>query len=597
VNAVPAGLGSLFTGSTRRKFVLALVGSMLAALADAAGVLAILPLMQVLTGTGDDSAVVRWVARHTGEPTTAGLVGYLAALVFGAFLLKGLLTIGFRWWMLGFVYRQESDTSVRLLRHYLAAPYPVHLRRNSAELIRTMNDAVSQTYSAFVVGLVSGVTEAMTIVAVMAALIFLMPLPALGVAVYFAVTALIFQRLVRRRATTAGERMVGAFVGVYTTAMHALGGIKEIKVRNNAEHFVGDYRRARLNIAAARRMSVFLGELPKYVFEILFIIGIGLLTLGVFASQPSAQALGTIALFVAGGFRVLPSLVRLMSAVNSMRVGRRALRLVLEDLREVPSQPVELPAAPAGEPAPLERVLRLEDVWFRHQGSQLDVLQGVDIEIGAGSSVALVGESGAGKSTIVDLLLGLQRPVRGRVTVDGWDVGENLPRWQATLGMVPQDVYLLDASLRANITFGAPLPDDEERVREAVTKAQLDELVLGLPQGLETFVGERGTRLSGGQRQRIGIARALYLRPRVLILDEATSALDNETERRITETIAGLQGQMTIVLVAHRLSTVRHCDQLVFLKDGKVLASGSFEEVRDVSLDFARMVALGATAG
>jgi ABC-type multidrug transport system fused ATPase/permease subunit len=206
----------------------------------------------------------------------------------------------------------------------------------------------------------------------------------------------------------------------------------------------------------------------------------------------------------------------------------------------------------------------------------------------------LVGASGAGKSTIVDIMLGLYLPSSGRVTANGTDIRTILPKWQRSLGLVPQEVYLLDDDLRANIAFGEP-DDlvDETRLAEAIAGAQLDELVASLPEGLETFVGERGVRLSGGQRQRIGIARALYTRPRLLILDEATSALDNETERRIAETIHALHGSVTIVIVAHRLSTVRNCDQVVLLKDGVVTAVGGFEELQVVSPDFARMVELG----
>jgi ABC-type multidrug transport system fused ATPase/permease subunit len=208
--------------------------------------------------------------------------------------------------------------------------------------------------------------------------------------------------------------------------------------------------------------------------------------------------------------------------------------------------------------------------------------------------VALVGASGAGKSTIVDLVLGLHRPTGGRITVDGVDIAESIPTWQRTLGLVPQDVYLIDESLRSNVAFGEVADDiDEARIIEAVTRAQLDDLIASLPDGLDTFVGERGIRLSGGQRQRIGIARALYSRPQVLILDEATSALDNETERLITETIEALRGDMTIIVVAHRLSTVRNCDLVVFLSQGRVEVEGTFDEVRAGSAEFANLVALG----
>ena len=214
------------------------------------------------------------------------------------------------------------------------------------------------------------------------------------------------------------------------------------------------------------------------------------------------------------------------------------------------------------------------------------------LDIRHGQSVALVGTSGAGKSTLVDLLLGLHDPTGGTVTAGGVDIRDNLPAWQRQLAVVPQDVVLLDASLATNIAF--ELDVDPIRLDDVVRRAQLADLIASLPEGLDTQVGERGARLSGGQRQRLGIARALYRQPSVLFLDEATSALDNETERRLTDTIRELQGTMTIVIVAHRLSTVRHCDQLIFMSDGAVASVGTFDQVAATNSEFAHLVDLGS---
>ncbi len=223
------------------------------------------------------------------------------------------------------------------------------------------------------------------------------------------------------------------------------------------------------------------------------------------------------------------------------------------------------------------------------------MLDDIDLRIPAGSTVALVGSSGAGKTTLADVLMGLHPPTAGRVAVDGVDIRTDIVGWQRSIGMVPQDVYVLDATLRANVAFGeAPDAVNERRLSAALTRAQLDDLIAELPNGVDTIVGERGGRLSGGQRQRIGIARALYLEPSVLVLDEATSALDSETERRITDTIESLRGQMTVVVIAHRLSTVRNCDLLLYLEQGRIAASGTFESVIAESPAFARLVKLGS---
>jgi ABC-type multidrug transport system fused ATPase/permease subunit len=236
----------------------------------------------------------------------------------------------------------------------------------------------------------------------------------------------------------------------------------------------------------------------------------------------------------------------------------------------------------------------LRDLSFRYPDAEDFVLRGISLEIRENRTTAFVGSSGAGKSTLLDVVLGLLQPTEGQVVVGGRVIVDDLAGWYAGLGVVPQDVFLLNDTLATNIAFGVPRDEiDRDRVHEVVRMAQLESLVGQLPEGLETVVGERGVRLSGGQRQRIGLARALYRRPRVLVLDEATSALDNVTEHEIAKTLGALQGTLTIVIVAHRLSTVRHADTLVFLKDGQVQTEGTFEEVRAGNADFARLVELG----
>ena len=232
---------------------------------------------------------------------------------------------------------------------------------------------------------------------------------------------------------------------------------------------------------------------------------------------------------------------------------------------------------------------------FRYPDAAEPVLNGINLYVPAGTSLALVGRSGAGKSTLVDLILGLQRPTAGLILADSIDVGTQLKAWQAGLAMVPQDVYLLEGSIRDNVYFTPGVDDpDDARLRSAIEQASLADLIDNVPDGLETQVGDRGTRLSGGQRQRVGLARALFRSPHLLVLDEATSALDNETEHEVSQTITRLHGQITTILVAHRLSTVKHCDQVAFLEDGRVSALGTFDELRRQSPAFARLVALGS---
>jgi ABC-type multidrug transport system fused ATPase/permease subunit len=286
--------------------------------------------------------------------------------------------------------------------------------------------------------------------------------------------------------------------------------------------------------------------------------------------------------------------VRMMAAINIVRGAVPTLDVIEPDLLEANKTDATDLQTPVAR-LPLTVGLELRDVHFRYEGTDHDVLKDVSLRIPTGSSLAIIGGSGAGKTTLVDLILGLHSPTSGSVVADGKDVHASLASWQAGLAMVPQDVFLLDESLRDNIRFSAtPPPDPDHLMEKVLAQAQLEDVVAAAEHGLDTHVGERGTRLSGGQRQRIGIARALYREPTLLVLDEATSALDNETEHKVTATLDQLHGQLTTIVVAHRLSTVRHCDQVVILENGRVRATGTFDELSRSDEYFARLVSLGS---
>ena len=301
-------------------------------------------------------------------------------------------------------------------------------------------------------------------------------------------------------------------------------------------------------------------------------------------------------MFVAVGTRTIPGLVRILGSINAVRFGMPSVSLLVDELHLLPDGS-EPPLRTNNGPGPRGTV-ELRDVHFRYDRSPEDVLRGISLQIPQGSSLAIAGPSGGGKTTLVDILLGLLEPTSGQILVAGQDIAADLPGWQSTLGMVSQDVFWVSDTVAANIAFGVSTESyDWGRLRRAVDDAQLREFVSSLPNGLDTLLGDGGVRLSGGQLQRLGIARALYIQPQLIVLDEATSALDNITERRIADTMEALRGKTTLVIVAHRLSTVRNCDRLVFLEGGRVTASGTFEEVRETNATFAELVELGKLDG
>jgi ABC-type multidrug transport system fused ATPase/permease subunit len=583
---------AVFDAPTRRRLVLALAGSAVIATADVAALFATVPLMQLLTTPDRDFGAIEVVRNALGRPDNTTLATYLAVIIFVGFLLKGVLAMAIRWWILGFMNQEMAKVSADLLRYYLRAPLSVTASRGTAELLRTANDATTLFFGQVVIAGTAAATEGITLLLIGASIMAVLPVPALVLLTYFLLCGTVIQRFARPRARSAGRELMGSMTEGNLASLHALGGIKEIKLRHATDEFVADYLHARRRVARSTQMTAFLTEMPKYMMELVFISGVGLLAAVAFNAGGSATALSTLAIFAAAGFKVMPSAVRMLASLTYVRSGGAALDLVEADI--LASRAIAPEQDGPVTPLPFTSLLQVKDLGFSYADGDGATLKGIDLDVPAGSSLAVVGPSGGGKSTLVDLVLGLQKPTSGCITVDGTDIADNLRGWHAQVAVVPQDVYLLGSSLRDNVTFTRDEDVDDQRVWSCLVAAHLGDLARSSPEGLDQEIGERGARLSGGQRQRLGIARALYREPRLLVLDEATSALDNETEHEVTRTIDRLSGSVTTIVVAHRLSTVRHCDQIAFLKDGRIDAVGTFEEVQELSPDFARLVRLGS---
>lgn len=588
----PAGVGALIDQRTRKRLILSAVLSMLLALLDMAGVLAMLPMLQYITGQPVGEGALGVINRALGEPSLGVLVGAMAALIVGAFIVKDIAALFVRRWQLSFMAHQQVEVSSGLLESFLTSPYAWHLRDNTSDKLWTVTGAVGQGYVGGISAALSALAETLTITFIFGSLLVISPVAATAAALYFGIAAWLIQAVIRPRITAAGTRTREASQVMSKTSLEALTAVKEIKLRRAHAGFVEDFRNSSRASADAQVQAGVLNQIPQYFLEIVFILGVGLLAVGAAVGSQGQEGLVLLGLFVAAGTRILPSSIRLINALGGIRFARSPLahmtlmHRLLSDLRAEELAAVKTDVRPAGD-------IAVRDVYFAYSDApDVDVLRGTTVDIPEGSTLAVVGSSGAGKSTLVDVLLGLLEPTAGTVTAGGVSIRDNLPAWQDRIAAVPQDVTLLDVSIAENIAFDEE--PDPERLNSAVERAQLTDLIANLPDGLATQAGERGKRLSGGQRQRVGIARALYRNPSVLILDEATSALDNETERRFTETIDSLKGTMTMIVVAHRLSTVRHCDSLIFMESGRVATQGTFEEVRQQNVEFAHLVALGS---
>lgn len=583
---------------TRRKAVVGIIGSFIASIIDMAAVMAVAPLFQLLIGADIHSLgpVGTLTTSVMGDPSHGRAAAFLGAVVFGGFIIKDIFNIFFSWWLGTFVTTTQAKASVKLMRYYLDAPFSLHARRGTGSFLNTLGPSVGQVYSYLLSGAMSAISSAITILLVAVALLITTPLPALITFVYIGGTALLYATVIKPRSIHAGTEALAASKAGYKAALHALGGIREIIVRGSQRHFIDEYEDSQSRAARASRDGNFYGSLPRYLLELLFVIGITILILVTMRVSGGEEMMATIAVLGAASFRVLPSISSLLGALNTMRMGLPGLEDLTRDLACAEALHVER-SSTSEAALTLHEDITVDHLSFRYEDGPL-VLDDITLTIPVGQSVALAGSSGAGKSTLVDLILGLRSPSDGAILSDGTDIATALAAWRKNIAVVPQDVFLLDASLAENIAFDQPRNEiDETKLARVIKQAQLDDFINELPDGVDTSIGERGSRLSGGQRQRVGIARALYREPELLIMDEATSALDNETEHRITQTIESLHGHMTMIIVAHRLSTVRNVDKVVFFSHGKIDASGTFEQVQAESEEFAHLVALGDLSG
>ncbi len=470
-----------------------------------------------------------------------------------------------------FINNSSARISQMVFKSYLAQPYEFHLTRNSATLIRNAenaNSVITGGLDPFLVLL----TDGLVAVGLFVLLMLVEPVGTLCVLVVFGGAAIGFQALTRKRITEWGRLRKTHMKMVLKHLQQGLGGVKEIKVLGRENEFFIEHEHHLVKSMAINRKYALIQLLPRLWLEVLAIIGLAILVAVMASTREDVSSfLPTLGLFAATAFRILPSIGRIMASFQTIAYSSPLIRTVDEDLR------ISVVAdATQNKELVFKREIKFENVSFSYASAHRPSLQNVSLSILLGEAVGIVGPSGAGKSTLVDIFLGLLSPSEGVVSVDGEDIATGRRSWQDQVGYVPQSIYLVDDSLIRNIALGIPHElIDHNAVLRALRAAQLEEFVSTLPLGLETVVGERGVRLSGGQRQRIGIARALYSNPQILVLDEATSSLDTDTERGVMDAVRALQGDKTVVIVAHRLSTVSYCSKIFNIEDAQLIASSS----------------------
>lgn len=594
-------LKAFFPGKKFRLLMLNLAGLFAVSLLEMLGVAAVLPIVNLAMGAPIEG-YLKQVAELFGNPDRTTLIIIFGLVLVLAFILKGAFSLIIKRWSLGFVATQQSTTSVNLLNRYMREPYLAHRKRGTANILVSVNDYAHQAYAAFVNGVLNFIGELLSIAVLMVMLLVIMPIPALLAFSYFGLVSYGLQHMLRKKNREQGAIVVEATRGATNATLDAIEGFREIRMHNVTDRYLYRYQTKRMDAVNASMRSTFLQDFPKYTLEIIFIIGIAGL-LAFMSITSGAQSAPYLLLFCGACIRILPSYTRMVASLGNIRSGEKSSNELLREISEMDEQgrKLQMPSAPAVPKNPeyvnkaIEPVrIQLENLTFSYPDSDSPVLKNINLDIPMGTSVAFVGGSGSGKTTLIDLILGLFAPSSGRVLRNGKPVQDDLPGWFQSIGYVPQDVFIADSTVLEAVAFGLePHEIDEERVRYCLEVAELTEVVESLDEGIMTMIGHNAVRLSGGQRQRLGIARALYRNPSVLIMDEATSALDNETEHKITKAIEKISKDITVIIVAHRLSTVRHVDQLVYLSHGEIVSCGTFTEVQQQNEEFANLVRLG----
>ena len=570
---------------------------LLTAGSEVLGLAAVLPFLGALSNSQDllQNPALQPVWGTISVKTPLQLVIWLSAS-FGTIvvLANGLRLLTLRS-QLRFAAAIASDLSCEVYRRTLLQPYSFHVRHSSNELISSITDDIGRVSSSVLPQILLLAVNALIVLALVLSVLAISPLLALGTAATLGMTYFILLR-VSRRVLASNSYVVttqNRFLVKYL--QEGLGGIRDILLEGSQPMFVNYYLQVDRPIRRANADIFFISSSPRYIIEPVAMVAICVIAVVLAYQERGLEKvvpiLGSLAL---AANRLLPALQGCFTAISILRGNQVSLEKVLERLAMVVD---EVPVV-SGIGEALKSELQLQGVWFRYGESTPWVLQNLCLTIKANTTVGFVGSTGSGKSTTADVILGLLQPQKGQVLADGEVLkGERLGGWQRTIAHVPQSIFLSDATVAENIAFGVPISEiDIERVKRAARLAQIADFIEKRPGGYEEIVGERGIRLSGGQRQRIGIARALYKQASVIVLDEATSALDNATERDVMAEIEGLSHQVTVILIAHRLTTVQRCDCIFQLDQGQVVAAGSYEELLANSPSFRAMALSGVDA-
>jgi ABC-type multidrug transport system fused ATPase/permease subunit len=583
-----------FAPEEKRRLVAFLIVIIISGIVQVIGIASIFPFIGVATNPEliETNIYLSQFKQLTGLNSNNEFLVFLGFIVLIMLIVSNAFIAFTTWLTMKFVVNNTHKFSLRLMQRYLGESYEFHLQRNSAQLIKNLTTEISRVVSGGMMSSLEICSKGITCLLILSLLIFVDPKIAIMMGLLIGGAYLLIYYLIRIKLSVLGKR-AGILFGLrFKNINEALGGIKDLMVLQRQGHYLRELRTVTEEIISIQVINRTAADLPKYIVETVAFGGILSITIYLIITKSNtSEVMPIIALYGFSAMRLMPAMQSIFKATATLKHDISAVDEIYRDLVGTSAQPFNknLVENPNTNKLKFEKIIKIQSLSYTYPNSRKKALTEVSIDIKKYSSIGIIGSSGSGKSTLVDILLGLLKPQSGHLFVDHTELNpETVSLWKNDIGYVPQSIFLADSTIIENIAFGIPKENiDKKAIVEAAKMANIHNFIVDeLEDGYETTTGERGVRLSGGQRQRIGIARALYHKPQVLIFDEATSALDNTSEKIVMDAVNSLHGKITIVMIAHRLSTVKACDKLVWLEKGKLKATGAFDELMQTNPEF-----------
>ncbi len=578
---------------------------MISALVEVIGIASIMPFLALITNPDiiQENKYLSWLYDTLNFQSTNSFLIFIGIIVLVILIISNLLVFLTFWGEARFSWMRSHSISTRLLRFYLFQPYRFFINQNSTILGKNILSEVQVVIKGVIVPVLEICSRSLAAIFIFALLVSIEPVLAISLVVILGGAYVLTYRIIKKRLIIRGKLRYKTNAERFKAVNEAFGDVKQLKLMGVENHFLKRYEKPSIKFARVNATTQIIGQIPKSIIEIIAFGGIIVIVLYLLASNKGFNKfLPLIGVYAYATYKLLPSLQSIFAGIANIRFNLQGLDALYEDMFSFDNKisflsSEKVPDRSAVAPLPFNKVLELKEITYSYPGTSKPVIKDLNIKVDVNTSVAFVGSTGAGKTTIANIILGLLGPDSGKIIIDGVELTEeNLTSWQRNLGYIPQDIYLQDDTVKNNITFGIPSSkvDMDALIRAARIANIHDFIVEQLPLKYETVVGEKGVRLSGGQRQRIGIARAVYHNPGVLVLDEATSALDGATEMEVFKAIENIAKTKTLIIIAHRLTTIQDCDVIYVMDNGAIVGEGKYDELMDSNKTFRKIAKLRA---